>query len=321
MAVGSGGATSQPDDGARHGLRGDVDRARQRRPQLQPRHRGRVAGHGQGAPDRALRHAALHDRHRLLGRLARPAAGRQRLPGHLPGDPAAVLVPRRVVDGPAARRLPPRPRLLRGPDQVGAGRRCGPRRRSRRSRATPTTCNAIVFDTVYWTSLADPSDGCPGVAAAERLQRPDQPRRRPLHARRLHDQRRSARARRACGRRPSRRSGMGSPACRSATSASSSGSLRSRRATSRPAQFVDLNSKIGGADIDLNPIPERSDADPAGAAQRLPQRRRQRDQQPDRHRDHRPARSGPGRVPRRLPLLGDPRPARAARRATCRATR
>ena len=27
-----------------------------------------------------------------------------------------------------------------------------------------------------------------------------------------------------------------------------------------PAQFVDLNAKIGGADIDLNPIPERSDA-------------------------------------------------------------
>ena len=49
---------------------------------------GRVADHGQGAPRRALRRAPLHDRHRLLGRLARAPVDRQRLPRHLPGHPA-----------------------------------------------------------------------------------------------------------------------------------------------------------------------------------------------------------------------------------------
>ena len=39
----------------------------------------------------------------LLGRLADAAAGRQRLPRHLPGDPAAVQLPGRVVDHPAVR--------------------------------------------------------------------------------------------------------------------------------------------------------------------------------------------------------------------------
>ncbi len=46
---------------------------------------------------RQLRRDPVHDRHRLLGRLARAAVDRQRLPRHLPGpDPAAVLVPGRA---------------------------------------------------------------------------------------------------------------------------------------------------------------------------------------------------------------------------------
>ena len=98
-----------------------------------------------------LRRAALHDRHRLLGRLAHPAAGRQRLPRHLPGDPAAVQLPGRVVDRPAARRLPPDPRLLREPGEVGHRRRLGPGRRSPRSRATPTTSTRSSSTRVYWT--------------------------------------------------------------------------------------------------------------------------------------------------------------------------
>ena len=106
-------------------VRGHVDGAQQRRPQLQPRHPGRVDGDGEGAARRAVRRAALHDRHRLLGRLAHPAAGRERLPRPLPGDPAGVLVPRRVVDRPAARGLQPAAALPRGPDQVGARRRVG----------------------------------------------------------------------------------------------------------------------------------------------------------------------------------------------------
>ena len=41
-----------------------------------------------------------------------------------------------------------------------------------------------------------------------------------------------------------------------------------------PAQFVDLNAKIGGGDIDINPTAERIEADQPALAQRLPQRRR-----------------------------------------------
>ena len=66
-------------------------------------HPGRVAGDDQGVRDRPLRDGALDDRQRLLGRLARPAAGRQRLPRRLPGDHAAVLLHRRLVVGDAVR--------------------------------------------------------------------------------------------------------------------------------------------------------------------------------------------------------------------------
>ena len=107
-------------DGARARLRGDVQRARQRRPQLQPRDRGRGAGDDEGAPDRALRDAALHDRHRLLGRLAGPAVDLERLPRHLPGDPADVLVPRRVEHRDAVPRLPPDARTTSTTRRAGA---------------------------------------------------------------------------------------------------------------------------------------------------------------------------------------------------------
>ena len=108
------------------------------------------------------------------------------------------------------------------------------------------------------------------------------------------------------------RSATASPACRSTTSACSTGSRRSRRARSRPAQFVDLNAKIGGGDIDINPTAERIEADRAGArATPTAAAAINSDQQPRQGRDHRPARARPGRVPRRLPLVGDPRAARA----------
>ena len=58
----------------------------------------------------------------------------------------------------------------------------------------PNHVNSIVFDTVYWTSLGDPDDGCPGVPGRGQLQRADQSRRRSLHAGRLHDQRHRAAA-------------------------------------------------------------------------------------------------------------------------------
>ena len=55
-----------------------------------------------------------------------PAAGRERLPRHLPGHPARLQLPGRVVDGPAARRLPPRAPVRGGPLEVGDRRGLGP---------------------------------------------------------------------------------------------------------------------------------------------------------------------------------------------------
>ena len=105
------------------GLRGDVDRARQQRPQLQHRRAGGVADDGEGAPRRAVRRDPLHRRHRLLGRLARAAAGGERLPRHLPGAAHHLRLSRHVQRGRAVRRLPHAAHLLRGSDEVGARRR------------------------------------------------------------------------------------------------------------------------------------------------------------------------------------------------------
>ena len=97
---------------ARARFRDHVDRARSQRAQLQPRDPGGVARDDEGAPDRALRDASLHDRNRLLGGLAHAAMGRQRVPRHLPGDPADVLLPRRLEHRDPVPRLPPAARLL-----------------------------------------------------------------------------------------------------------------------------------------------------------------------------------------------------------------
>ncbi len=45
--------------------------------------------------------------------------------------------------------------MLWTPDQIGA------------VEGHPNHANAIVFDSVYWTSLGVPDDGCPGVPAAD----------------------------------------------------------------------------------------------------------------------------------------------------------
>ena len=126
-------------EGPRRRLHRDVPRARPRRPQLQPAHPGRVAGDDQGARDRPLRHGPLDDRQRLLGRLAGPAAGGQRLSRRLPGDHAAVLVPRRVVVGDAVRGVLLRPAVPRGPDALGSRAWSTTRSRSARSSTTRTS--------------------------------------------------------------------------------------------------------------------------------------------------------------------------------------
>ena len=249
------GRRQQPDDRSRARLRGDVDRPRQRRPQLQHGHPGGVARDGEGAPRRAVRRAALHDRHRLLGRLADPAAGRQRLPRHLPGDPAAVLVPGRLVDRQPARRLPPDARLLRGPERSGLRASSGTRPRSPRSRATPTYVNSIILDSLYFTALGDPTNPCAGVTDEERYSASNPTGVRCTLADVMIN---------VFGPRPS--DGF---AGRPLDNVGVQYGLEALKAgTISKQQFIDLNVKIGGADIDAAPTAGAHPGRPARSAQR-----------------------------------------------------
>ena len=125
-------------EGARRWVHRHVPRARPRGAQLQPAHAGRVARDDEGVHDRPLRDGALDDRQRLLRRLPRPAPGRQQLSGRVPGDHAAVLVPRRLVVGDAVRGVLLRPRVRRRARRGGTPASCTTRSRRARSSTTPT---------------------------------------------------------------------------------------------------------------------------------------------------------------------------------------
>ena len=296
-------------------LRRDVDRAQQRRPQLQPRDPGRVDGDGQGAPRRAVRRDPLHDRHRLLGRLAHPAAGRQRLPRHLPGHPAGVQLPRRLVDRASssstttssAATSRTRPSGATGvawtPDAIAAveghpnhvnsivvrhglldlagraGRRLPGRRRPSRTttpRRIPGGVRCTLAD--YMINVFGPRPASVW-SAAEQAARPRL--RRPAARQR----RRPVRAR---------------------------GAQEGHR--SRPSSSSTSTPRSAARTIDISPDARAHRRRPAGAARTPTAAARSTGQQPRQGRDHRPARARPGRVPRRLPLVGDPRPARARAR-------
>ena len=234
-------------------------------------------------------------------------------PGHLPGHPARLQLPGRVVDGPAARRLPPRAPVRREPRQVGDRRGLGPGV-DRRDRGSP---QPRQLDRLRHASTgrrwAIPDDGCPGVPAEDTYNAADQPGgvRCTLADYMIN----------VLGPRPS---SVWIPAEQQVGPRLRRASARQRR---RP---VRARGAQEGPDHDRAVRrPERQDrrrrhrqrsdgralpGGPARPRERLPQRRRQQHQQPRRGRDHRPARPGPGRVPRRLPLVGDPRPARARAR-------
>ena len=186
----------------------------------------------------------LHDRRRLLRRLARAAAGGQRLPRHLPGHPAACSFPdawstgQQLVDYHLD--SAPISRTRR------SGARASPGRRTQIAAVEghPNHVNAIVLDSLYWTTLGDPDRRCAGRHRRRALQCADQSGRRALHAGGLHDQRLGPAASVWTA---EKAVGHGFAGCRSTTSAWSTASRRFSRASSRPAQFVDLNEKIGGA--------------------------------------------------------------------------
>ncbi len=123
----------------------------------------------------------------------------------------------------------------------------------------PNHVNAIVFDSIYWTALADPSSGCAGVSSSDDYNAQTNP-----------DGIRCTLADymvNVMGRRPQSvwtpqetALGHGFAGLPIGDVGVQFGLAALERGEISPAQFVDLNSKIGGADIDLNPIPQRSDA-------------------------------------------------------------
>ncbi len=174
----------------------------------------------------------------------------------------------------------------------------------------PNHVNSIVFDSVYWTDLGVPDDGCAGVPAEQNYNADTNP------------------GGVRCGladyminvlgprpqsvwTAPEKKVGHGFAGLPLGDVGVQFGLEALQKGQITPAQFVDLNAKIGGTDIDINSIPQRSEPDEPALRERLSQRRHQRDQQPHLGPDHRSAWPRPGRVPRHLSDLDDPRSARA----------
>jgi hypothetical protein len=123
----------------------------------------------------------------------------------------------------------------------------------------PNHVNSIVFDTVYWTALADPTNPCAGVSDSERYD-PDT---NPGGARcTLADDMINV-----LGPRPPRlwtpqekQIGHGFGAIPLSDTGVQFGLQSLLDGTITPEQFADLNDKIGGATIDLGYTPKRLDA-------------------------------------------------------------
>ena len=162
----------------------DVDRAQQRRPQLQHRHAGRVADHGQGAHRRA---ATATLRYTIGTGCSGGSLTQQQVANAYPGiyqgilpacsfpdawstgqQLAAYNLLRRYVENPTKWA----PGVVWDPVSIGA------------VEGHPNHVNSIVFDSVYWTDLGVPDDGCAGVPAEQVYNAGDEPRRHALHARR-----------------------------------------------------------------------------------------------------------------------------------------
>lgn len=123
----------------------------------------------------------------------------------------------------------------------------------------PNHVNSIILDTLYWTALADPTNACAGVTAAERYD----PQTNPGGARcTLADDMINT-----VGPRPKRvwgpqekQLGHGFGAIPLSDEGVQFGLHALLNGDISPAQFIDLNVKIGGVDIDLNHTAKRLQA-------------------------------------------------------------
>jgi len=123
----------------------------------------------------------------------------------------------------------------------------------------PNHVNSIILDSLYWTSLADPDSGCAGVSDEQLYDAETNPDgvRCTLHDYTVN----VVGPRRPADWGPQEKQvghGFGGLPVDNVGVQYGLQALQQGRIT--PAQFVDLNSKVGGSDIDLNPRPERFEA-------------------------------------------------------------
>jgi hypothetical protein len=123
----------------------------------------------------------------------------------------------------------------------------------------PNHVNSIVFDSVYWTSLGVPDDGCPGVPADQVYDAQS----RPGGVRcTLADYAINVLGPRpeAIWTAPEKAVGHGFGGIPLDDVGVQFGLLALKKGQITPAQFVDLNAKVGGVDVDINHTEARIEA-------------------------------------------------------------
>ena len=275
---------------------------------------GRVPGDGQGARRQVLRHASVHDRHRVLRRVAGRSSGS---PTPTPASTRGSCRPARSPMRGAPRRSSSTTTCCSptstSPSNGGSAWR-GSRRRWATSSAAPTasrTPRSPIRRSSTLPSRPIRARAPPPPTATTRR------RTRAAFAARSPTPRStsSARSRPLCGQPIERKLGRGfvRPPVDNVGVQYGLGALKAGQIT--PADFVDLNAKAGGADIDTNPDRgPRQQRGLAVAGPGLPQRDDQRGEQPQPDGDHRLPRPQPGPVPRRLSRFRHPRAPRSRAR-------
>ena len=226
--------------------------------QLQPGHAGRVDGDGQ---ERIVEQFG-EIRYTIGTGCSGGALAQQQVANAYPGIYQGILPACSFPDAWSTGQQPAAYNLLRAYHENPASGRpawSGTRSRSARRGPEPRQLDRLRHDL-----LDRPRRAGRRLRRRPRradLQRRDEPRRRPLHARRLHDQRRRAALVRRVG--PAGagpRARLRRPPARQRRRAVRARPLKKGLIT--PAQFVDLNAKIGGRSIDIQPTAERFAASP-----------------------------------------------------------
>ncbi|MGZ4187168.1 MAG: DUF6351 family protein [Solirubrobacteraceae bacterium] len=123
----------------------------------------------------------------------------------------------------------------------------------------PNHANAVIFDSVYWNALANPSGGCAGVSSSQLYNAQTNP--GGVRCTLADDMINVLGQRRPADWGPvEQQLGHGFAGLPISDVGVQFGLGALTDGSITPAQFVDLNQKIGGADIDLNPTTQRSDA-------------------------------------------------------------